>query len=79
LDLLYEVRNPFIRLYLTARERLQQQHAAGPSRVILNPQMRLVLEARTDRRRENLPTSDEVTVIIPGKYGDWSGTPNPPY
>jgi hypothetical protein len=50
LDMLHEVRNPYIRLYLTARERLRaQQHTAGSSRVILNPQMRLVLEEGADR------------------------------
>ena len=71
LDMLYDVNNPYIQLYLTARERLRaRQHSAGPSRVILNPQMRLVLEEGADRRRENLPTSDEVAVLIPDEYGD---------
>ena len=31
--------------------------------------MRLVLEEGADRRRENLPTSDEVAVIIPDENG----------
>ena len=71
LDMLDQAPNPYIRLYLTARERLQAQpHTVGPSRVILNPQMRLVLEHGADRRRENLPTSDEVAVIIPDENGD---------
>ena len=71
LDMLDDVDNPYIRLYQTARERLQaRQHVAGPSRVILNPQMRLVLEEGADRRRENLPTSNEVAVIIPDENGD---------
>jgi hypothetical protein len=30
--------------------------------------MRLVVEAGADRRRENLPTGDEVTAIIPDEY-----------
>ena len=34
--------------------------------------MRLILEAGADRRRENLPTSNEVAVIIPDEYGDAS-------
>ena len=63
--------NPYIRMYQTARERLQASQDTGePSRVILNPQMRLVLEKGADRRRENLPTSDEVAVIIPDEHGD---------
>ena len=32
--------------------------------------MRLVLEESADRRRENLPTSDKVAVIIPDENGD---------
>ena len=41
-----------------------------PSRIILNPQMRLILEAGTDCRRENLLMSNKVAVIIPDEYGD---------
>ena len=40
------------------------------SRIILNLQMRLILEVGADRRRKNLPTSDEVAVIIPDEYND---------
>ena len=69
--MLNNARNPYIPLYQTARERLQaRQHTAELSRVILNPQMRLVLEEGADRRRENLPTSDEVAVIIPDENSD---------
>ena len=38
--------------------------------IILNPQMRLILEASTDYCRENLLISNEVAVIILNKYGD---------
>ena len=31
----------------------------------LNPQIRLIMEIKADRRRETLPTADEVAVIIP--------------
>ena len=58
--------NPFITVYQTARERLATQQA--DFRVLLSPQMQLVVEAGADRRRENLPTSDEVTAIIPDEY-----------
>ena len=34
----------------------------------MNPQLHLVMETGADRRRENLPTSDAVAVIIPDKY-----------
>ena len=73
-DMLHEVNNPFIQLYKTAAERLADQQVPGSQlRVVLNPQMRLVLEAGVDRRRENLPTVEEVAVIIPDETGDPSG------
>jgi len=34
--------------------------------------MRLILEASTNRRRENLLISNKVAVIIPDKYGNTS-------
>ena len=34
--------------------------------------MRLILESGADRHRENLPTSNEVTILIPDKYTDAS-------
>ena len=61
-DLLIQY-NPFISLYRTARERLADQQE--DFRIVLNPQMRLVLEGGADRRRDNLPTCNEVTAIIP--------------
>lgn len=41
-------------------------------RIVLNPQLRLIMEQGADRRRENLLTSDEVGLIIPDEYGDAS-------
>ena len=37
-------------------------------RIILNPQMKLLLELGADRRRSNLPTTDEVAMIFPDEY-----------
>jgi hypothetical protein len=62
--------NPFITVYKTARKRLASQQT--DFRVLLNPQMRLILESGADRHRENLPTSNEVTVLIPDEYTDAS-------
>lgn len=57
--------NPFITIYKTARERLTAATATNsPFRVILNPQMRLIVEKGADKRRENLPTSDEIAAIF---------------
>lgn len=69
-EILHDV-NPFISIYKTARERLQETEMnRTASRIIFNPQLRLVVEQGADRRRENLPTSDEVALIIPDEYGD---------
>jgi len=70
--MLHEI-NPFITLYKTARERLAEQENQGQDmRILLNPQLQLVLEVGADARRHNLPTGDEVAMIIPTEYGDSS-------
>ena len=38
-------------------------------RLILNPQLRLGVERGADLKRENLPTADEVSMILPEEYG----------
>jgi hypothetical protein len=63
-EMLHEIRNPYIGLYKTAWERLRQSFG-NPIRILLNPQMRLIIETGADRRRENLPTANEVAAIIP--------------
>jgi len=63
--------NPFIALYKTAKERLAEQDDQNQDvRVILNPQLRLIVEVGADRRRHNLPIVEEVAMIIPTEYGD---------
>jgi hypothetical protein len=44
-----------------------REQANGPLRIILNPRMRLIVEKGADRRRENLSTTNEVTILIPDK------------
>ncbi len=63
--------NPFIGFYKTARERIAAQ--SGPLRILLNPQMRLIMESGADRRRENLPTSNEIAAILLDEF-DGEGT-----
>ena len=58
-------------LYRTARERLAEQ--AADIRLLLNPQMRLVMETGADRRRENLPTSNEIAIVLPDEFAEASG------
>ena len=63
--------NPFIRLYKTASEALRENATTTDDlRIVLNPQMRLIMKAGADRRRSNLPISDEIAGIIPDEYGE---------
>ena len=62
--------NPFINIYKTAAERIQSfaTNTTAEIRVVLNPQMKLLLELGPDCRQSNLPTIEEVAIIIPDKY-----------
>ena len=61
--------NPFIVIYKTAKERLDAESDTDQAlRVLLNPQLRLIIEHGADKRRENLPTSNEIAIIIPDEY-----------
>lgn len=60
--------NPFISLYKTANEVLQSNAISTDLRVILNPQMRLIIEEGSDKRRTNLSTSNEMIAIISNEY-----------
>ena len=58
--------NPYIDVYKTAREQLMTMEAhSPPGQMPPTAQLRLVMEAGADRRRENLPTASEVAGIIP--------------
>lgn len=61
--------NLFIHIYKTAAERIQSHtDLRDKICVILNSQMRLLLEIGADKRQSNLPTANEVAIIIPNKY-----------
>ena len=69
-DMLYEC-NPFISLYKTADELLRTHENTNENlQIVLNPQMRLIMQEGADRRRWNLPTSNEIAAIIPYEHGD---------
>jgi len=60
----------YIQLYLTVRERFAQLSEQEPDlRIILNPELSLIVESGADMRRETLPTANEVALILPGEYG----------
>ncbi|POS86956.1 hypothetical protein EPUL_001157, partial [Erysiphe pulchra] len=62
---LIEQNNPLFEYYYTALRSLQESEQQGSLRVVLNPEFRLIVEEHTDRRRYNLPTTNEVAVVIP--------------
>ena len=58
--------NPWIALYKTAQEQLSAAELRStPLEVMLSPDLRLILQEKADKRRENLPTQSEVAAIIP--------------
>jgi hypothetical protein len=70
LDAMLRHCNPFIGIYTTAHERFLAQN--GPFRILLSLQMRLIMETGADRRRENLPTANEVALVIPDEFENGS-------
>ena len=65
--------NPFIPIYQTAKKRLDNANMDTSdeiTRVVLNPQLQLIVESGADRRRCNLPTSNEVAMIIGDEYAE---------
>jgi len=69
-DVLYTC-SPWIQIYCTAVEQLAIQAAsANEYSIILNPQLQLIVNSGADTRRANLPTINEVAMIVPDEYGD---------
>ena len=57
---------PFVQLYHTAREWFAQLSEQEPNLdIILDPQLSVILESGADMRRENLPTANEVAILLP--------------
>ena len=72
--------NPYIRTYRSARDQLLSAEAEMRAnglpdtriRVLLEPNMKITIRTDADLRRENLPTSNEVSMIIPDVVRDRS-------
>jgi len=65
--------NPFIPIYQTAKERLDNANMDTSDEITgvdLNPQSQLIIESGADRPRCNLPTSNEVAMIIGDEYAE---------
>jgi hypothetical protein len=62
-EMLHLVKNPYINIYMMAKDR--SRHAGSDTQVVLTTGLTLALETGVDRRRENVPTCDEVSLVIP--------------
>ena len=63
--MLKDVYNLFIDMYISAQKVLQNNSNTDETlHIILNSQMHLIMKTDADQCRENLPTSNEVNLII---------------
>jgi len=58
---------------VTAKERLENNLDSNKSRIVITPQLNLIMEKEADRRRENLPTTNEIALLIFEKDGQAPG------
>ena len=68
--MLYKISNLYIYIYYIAHKQLYLCSAKVPARVLLSLQLQLTLKTGPNHRRENLPTSDKLAVIIPDAAAD---------
>ncbi len=58
---------------MTAKERLENDFASSKKRIVITPQLNFIMEKGVDRRRENLPTTNEIALLIFEKDGQAPG------
>ena len=49
---------------MIAKERLKNDLDLNGSRIVITPQLNLIMEKEIDRRRENLPIINKITLLI---------------
>ena len=52
---------------MIAKERLKNDLGLNKSRIVITPQLNLIMEKGVDRRRENLPTANKIILLISEK------------
>jgi len=50
---------------VTTKERLKNDLVSNKKRIVITPQLNLIIKKEIDRRRENLPTINKITLLIP--------------
>ena len=58
---------------MTAKERLKNDLDSNKKRIVITPQLNLIIEKGVDRRRENLPTVNEIILLILEEDGQAPG------
>ena len=49
---------------MIAKERLKNDLVSNKKRIVITPQLNLIMEKGADRRRENLSTINEIVLLI---------------
>ena len=58
---------------MIAKERLKNDFGSNKKRIVITPQLNLIMEKGVDRRRENLPTVNKIILLISKKDGQTPG------
>ena len=58
---------------MTIKERLKNDLASNKRYIIIIPQLNLIIKKGADRRRENLPTVNKITLLISKKNNQTPG------
>ena len=64
LDAMMREYNHWYYIYVTAKERLENDLGLNKNRIVIIPQLNLIMEKKADRCRENLPTANKITLLI---------------
>ena len=54
---------------MIAKERLKNDLNSNKNRIVITPQLNFIIKKRVNRRRENLPTANKITLLIPEENG----------
>ncbi len=49
---------------MIAKEKLKNDLALSGGRIVITPQLNLIMKKEVDRRRENLPTTNKIVLLI---------------
>ena len=55
------------------KERLKNDLGSSGSRIVITPQLNLIIEKKINRRRENLLTTNKIILLISKKDGQTPG------